>query len=86
MPRGEKSKYTDKQERKADPIAEGYKKRSASSKKRSDAPGRPSTRTMAAANTAVPTSPEALLVSLSCTLLRLSLGPLERRARQRVLA
>ncbi|TIW82728.1 MAG: plasmid stabilization protein, partial [Mesorhizobium sp.] len=24
MPRGEKSKYTDKQERKADHIAEGY--------------------------------------------------------------
>ena len=27
MPRGEKSKYTDKQERKADHIAEGYQKR-----------------------------------------------------------
>lgn len=27
MPRGEKSKYTDKQERKADHIAEGYEKR-----------------------------------------------------------
>jgi plasmid stabilization system protein ParE len=27
MPRGEKSKYTGKQERKADHIAEGYKKR-----------------------------------------------------------
>ena len=27
MPRGDKSKYTDKQERKADHIAEGYKKR-----------------------------------------------------------
>ena len=26
MPRGEKSKYTDKQERKADHIAEGYRK------------------------------------------------------------
>jgi plasmid stabilization system protein ParE len=27
MPRGDKSKYTDKQERKADHIAEGYKER-----------------------------------------------------------
>lgn len=27
MPRGDKSKYTDKQERKADHIAEGYRKR-----------------------------------------------------------
>jgi len=27
MPRGDKSKYTDKQERKADHIAEGYEKR-----------------------------------------------------------
>ncbi len=27
MPRGEKSKYTDKQERKADHISEGYEKR-----------------------------------------------------------
>ena len=26
MPRGDKSKYTDKQERKADHIAEGYEK------------------------------------------------------------
>ncbi len=32
MPRGEKSKYTDKQERKADHIAEGYEKRGVSSK------------------------------------------------------
>ena len=31
MPRGEKSKYTGKQERKADHIAEGYKKRGVSS-------------------------------------------------------
>lgn len=30
MPRGEKSKYTDKQERKADHIAEGYEKRGVS--------------------------------------------------------
>jgi plasmid stabilization system protein ParE len=30
MPRGDKSKYTDKQERKADHIAEGYKKRGVS--------------------------------------------------------
>jgi plasmid stabilization system protein ParE len=29
MPRGDKSKYTDKQERKADHIAEGYEKRGA---------------------------------------------------------
>jgi plasmid stabilization system protein ParE len=32
MPRGDKSKYTDKQERKADHIAEGYKERGVSSK------------------------------------------------------
>lgn len=32
MPRGDKSKYTDKQERQADHIAEGYKKRGASAK------------------------------------------------------
>jgi plasmid stabilization system protein ParE len=31
MPRGDKSKYTGKQERKADHIAEGYKKRGVSS-------------------------------------------------------
>jgi plasmid stabilization system protein ParE len=30
MPQGDKSKYTDKQERKADHIAEGYEKRGAS--------------------------------------------------------
>lgn len=30
MPRGDKSAYTDKQERKADHIAEGYRKRGAS--------------------------------------------------------
>jgi plasmid stabilization system protein ParE len=32
MPRGDKSKYTDKQERKADHIAEGYKEKGVSSK------------------------------------------------------
>ncbi|HEX5005873.1 MAG TPA: hypothetical protein VFV70_02100 [Hyphomonadaceae bacterium] len=32
MPRGDKSKYTDKQERKADHIAEGYEKKGVSSK------------------------------------------------------
>ena len=32
MPRGEKSKYTGKQERKADHIVEGYKERGVSSK------------------------------------------------------
>lgn len=32
MPRGEKSKYTDKQERKADHIAEGYEDRGVSEK------------------------------------------------------
>ncbi|HRN89302.1 plasmid stabilization protein [Hyphomicrobium sp.] len=32
MPRGDKSKYTAKQERKADHIAEGYKKRGVSEK------------------------------------------------------
>ena len=32
MPRGDKSKYTDKQERKADHIAEGYEKKGVSTK------------------------------------------------------
>ncbi|MGH7056809.1 MAG: plasmid stabilization protein [Acetobacteraceae bacterium] len=32
MPRGEKSKYTDKQERKADHVAEGYERRGVSDK------------------------------------------------------
>lgn len=32
MPRGDKSKYTDKQERKAEHIAEGYEKRGVSEK------------------------------------------------------
>ncbi|HEY7799625.1 MAG TPA: hypothetical protein VIA80_12720 [Hyphomonadaceae bacterium] len=32
MPRGDKSKYTDKQERKADHIAEGYKRKGVSAK------------------------------------------------------
>jgi plasmid stabilization system protein ParE len=32
MPQGDKSKYTDKQERKADHIAEGYKKKGVSTK------------------------------------------------------
>jgi plasmid stabilization system protein ParE len=32
MPRGDKSKYTDKQERKADHIAEGYEERGVSKK------------------------------------------------------
>lgn len=32
MPQGDKSKYTDKQERKADHIAEGYEKRGVSEK------------------------------------------------------
>ena len=32
MPRGDKSAYTDKQERKADHIAEGYKKKGVSTK------------------------------------------------------
>lgn len=32
MPRGDKSKYTDKQERKADHIAEGYEKKGVSEK------------------------------------------------------
>src|SRR5512138_2465749 len=32
MPRGDKSKYTDKQERKADHIAEGYERRGVSTK------------------------------------------------------
>lgn len=32
MPRGDKDKYTDKQERKADHIAEGYKEKGVSAK------------------------------------------------------
>lgn len=48
MPRGDKSKYTDKQERKADHIAEGYEKRSPSTKL-NEGHGRPSIRTMVAA-------------------------------------
>lgn len=32
MPRGDKDKYTDKQERKADHIAEGYKEKGVSTK------------------------------------------------------
>ncbi len=32
MPRGDKSKYTDKQERKADHVAQGYEKRGVSDK------------------------------------------------------
>jgi plasmid stabilization system protein ParE len=32
MPRGDKSKYTDKQERKADHIAEGYRRKGVSAK------------------------------------------------------
>ena len=49
MPRGDKSRYTDKQERKADHIAEGDQKRAFPRKRPSAEPGRPSTRTMAAA-------------------------------------
>ena len=36
MPRGEKSKYTDKQERKADHIAEGYEENGVSEKEAED--------------------------------------------------
>ncbi len=52
MPRGEKSKYTDKQERKADHIAEGTRT-GVSARKPSAVPGPPSIRTMAAARTPV---------------------------------
>jgi len=45
MPRGEKSKYTSKQKRKAEHIAEGYERNAASPKRRPRAePGLPSIR------------------------------------------
>ena len=49
MPRGDKSKYTDKQERKADHIAEGYEKRGFQSRRPSAGRGQPSTKMTAAA-------------------------------------
>ncbi len=49
MPRGDKSKYTDKQERKADHIAEGYEKRGVPEQEAERRPGQPSTKRMAAA-------------------------------------
>ena len=49
MPRGDKSKYTDKQERKADHIAEGYEKRGVPEHEAAAGPGQPSTKMMAAA-------------------------------------
>ena len=55
MPRGDKSKYTDKQDRKADHIAEGYEKRGVVGRRKpSGAPGRRSTRRAAAATRADP--------------------------------
>ena len=48
MPRGDKSKYTDKQERKADHIVESYEDRSVPEKE-ANGPGQRSTRTMAEA-------------------------------------
>ena len=48
MPRGDKSKYTDKQRRKADHIAEGYEERGLSEEEAdAQGPGRPSTRSRA---------------------------------------
>ena len=41
MPRGDKSKYTDKQKRKAEHIAEGYEGRGVSEAKPSAGPGQP---------------------------------------------
>ena len=40
MPRGEKSKYTDKQERKADHIADHYEDKGVSTRKRNAGLGR----------------------------------------------
>jgi hypothetical protein len=42
MPRGDKSAYTDKQERKADHIADGYRTRACRPMRPSGAPGPPS--------------------------------------------
>jgi plasmid stabilization system protein ParE len=53
MPRGEKSKYTDKQERKADHIAEGYEKRGVGKKEAERRAWATSTRMTAAARTPV---------------------------------
>ncbi len=58
MPQGDKSKYTDKQERKADHIAEGYEKRGVSDKRQSDERGPLSTRMMAAARKKAATKAE----------------------------
>ncbi len=49
MPRGDKSKYTDKQERKADHIAESYESAACRRRRRNGAPGPRSTRTTPAA-------------------------------------
>ena len=52
MPRGDKSKYTDKQKRKAEHIAEGYEDSGVSKKEPRAARGRPSTRNPAVARRA----------------------------------
>ena len=43
MPRGDKSKYSDKQVRQAHHIEEGYEDRGLPEEEAEDAPGRPST-------------------------------------------
>lgn len=65
MPRGNTSKYTSKQERKADHIAEGYEKRVFPKKKPSGGPGPASTSRTAAAR--IPAGPAAkgLITSLA---------------------
>ena len=55
MPRGDKSKYSDKQKRKAEHIEEGYKKRGVPEDEADAGPGRRSTRNQAAA-----TNPEVV--------------------------
>jgi len=49
MPRGDKSMYADKQERKAEHIAQSYESRGGPEDEAERAPRRPSTRTTAAA-------------------------------------
>ena len=68
MPRGDKSKYTDKRERKAAHIAEGYRR--VDSGAEADAgPGQPSTKRMAAAR-----SPAGLAAASPRAIRRCSLG------------
>ncbi len=53
MPRGDKSKYTDKQKRQAEHIEESYEKKGVSEEEAESRPGQPSTNKTAAATKAV---------------------------------